>query len=819
MASQTTSGYIATVEEFRGREFPMLQDSVYLDHAGSTLCAKSLMDAFAAEITSVLYGNPHSSSWPSQLSTSRIEDTRLRLLKFFNADPAEYDLVFVANATAGVKLVVEGMRSLPQGFRYAYHQACHTSLVGVREEATGSTCLANDDVQSWLNGTSPFGHQDDHHSAILFSYPAQSHLDGRRYPLGWAKKLHDRYQDAGSPIFTLLDAASLSATSPLDLSNPEFAADFVVLSLYKIFGFPDLGVLMVRRSAEAVFDRRRYFGGGTVDMAVCGKEQWHAPKSTCLHERLEDGTLPFHNIIAADIALQAHTRLFGSMARIRAHTSYLTERLHDGLAGLEHGNGQPVCVMYTELGRGSRSLGVGPVVSFNIRNSAGAWLSLAEFDKLAHLKKMHVRTGSLCSPGGIASALDLAPWEMKRNFSAGFRCGSEFDIIHGKPTGVIRASLGAMSTLQDVTKFIDFVEEFFMEQAIPINLPAVSMPDTTTTPSFRVKSITVYPIKSCGGFCVPSALPWAVRNEGLAWDREWCLVHQGSGQALSQKRFPGMALLQPSIDLGRGVLHVNYRGQRPQGSKGSIDIPLSADPTPFDGDFRDTQSRVCGDKISALVYTSEAINDFFTDVLGIPCSLARFPPGGRGMTSRLAKARMQRHQQAPSLCTLPGSFPDVPSPPDSDPEQQSEDKILLSNESPILMINSSSVDALNAQIQDAGGVAVSETAFRGNIVIESTLSSDVSIAFAEDFWLDITIGRQYFKLLGACQRCQMLCIDQETGEKKQEPFATLAKTRRFNGKVYFGAHMRHDPPSTSLNSDDQFPVIQVGQAVSIRTRR
>ncbi len=32
------------------------------------------------------------------------------------------------------------------------------------------------------------------------------------------------------------------------------------------------------------------------------------------------------------------------------------------------------------------------------------------------------------------------------------------------------------------------------------------------------------------------------------------------------------------------------------------------------------------------------------------------------------------------------------------------------------------------------------------------------------------------------------CIDQVSGEKNQEPFLTLAKTRRFGGRVLFGVH-------------------------------
>jgi hypothetical protein len=43
----------------------------------------------------------------------------------------------------------------------------------------------------------------------------------------------------------------------------------------------------------------------------------------------------------------------------------------------------------------------------------------------------------------------------------------------------------------------------------------------------------------------------------------------------------------------------------------------------------------------------------------------------------------------------------------------------------------------------------------------------------------------------------MICINQETGEKDEEPFVTLAKTRRFDSKIFFGSHICH----TNENGD------------------
>jgi len=199
----------------------------------------------------------------SQLSTRRIEDIRLRLLGFFNADPETFDVIFVANATAGIKLVMEAFRDQENGFWYGYHRDSHTSLVGVREVAKQHRCFTSDaEVECWLDNDKE--HTGSLQIPALFAYPAQSNMNGRRLPLDWCQRSRFTENKSRQPVYTLLDAASFVTTSPLDLSDGNVAPDFIVLSLYKIFGFPDLGALIVRKASGHVFDRRRYFGGGTV---------------------------------------------------------------------------------------------------------------------------------------------------------------------------------------------------------------------------------------------------------------------------------------------------------------------------------------------------------------------------------------------------------------------------------------------------------------------------------------------------------------------------------------------------------------------------
>lgn len=751
-----------------------------------------------------IYGNPHSASTASQLSTRRIDDARTCALRFFNADPKDFDLIFVANATAGIKLVMDAFRNHTDGFWYGYHQDAHTSLVGVREAArAGHHCFASDaEVEDWIHGSMRVTAESELQALSLFAYPAQSNMNGRRLPLIWSERIRStRHQ---RQTYTLLDAAAFASTSPLHLSNSSSAPDFTVLSFYKIFGFPDLGALIVRKESGNVLKRRDYFGGGTVDMVASGKKSWHMPKQGSLHEQLEDGTLPVHSILALHSAFDVHAGLYGSMDHIAEHTEHLSRTLFDRLNKLRHYNSASVCVI-NEV-RCVEGTSHGPIIAFNFRTSQGTSISNAEVEKLAAIRNIQLRSGGLCNPGGVASSLGLAPWELRRNFSAGQRCGNGNDVIDGKPTGLLRVSLGAMSNMNDVNAFISFAKEFFVEQQSPsVHLK----PQSLTESAFYIEALNVYPIKSCGAWSVPPGVIWVVRHEGLAWDREWCVVHQGTRQALSQKKYPRMSMIKPCICLDEDVLRIRYFGENPPSDSNEITVPLSADPTVFQSVTSEPMSQVCGDPVAMRTYTSSAISSFFSDLLGTPCTLARYQstyPSCRASRpsprySKIHPPRLQAQCHSPNQ-NLPPRRP----------------TLLLSNESPILVISRSSLNRLNENIKQLSprGKAAKASVFRANIVVaEEHQNSGQEKPYAEDDWSGLrvrnaalwtkeltssdssramqgdSIGDKdlILDVLGGCRRCQMVCIDQTTAEKDEEPFVTLSKTRRrTGGGVYFGVH-------------------------------
>lgn len=457
-----------------------------------------MITRFSSLLLSSLYGNPHSFNTPAKLSGDLVDSIRLKTLGFLGADPAHYDLVFTANATAAIKLVADSFRDLAdqsrsKSFWYGYHRDAHTSLVGVRELTSPSEgrCFASDEeVESWLENNDESG-AEGQGKLGLFAWPGQSNLTGRRIPhhKNWAGRVRRRKRGT---TYTLLDAAGLAMTADLTqvFEHVDEAPDFVCVSFYKIFGFPDLGGLVVRRESGHIMALRKYFGGGTVDMVSTLGDMgaWHLSKGLerrseagkegrKLHEALEDGTLPFHSIIALGEAIECFREVYGGMENVSRHTTALVVRLHEGMKGLRYANGGMVVKVYEDLEGGDGSTGYGDssrqggTVAFNVLRPDGRFVSYDRVESLANDRGIYIRSGGkwlnwgkegmkdgeerradfgdlgICNPGGLFNALQYEPWQLSRARSAGHHCGSGgLSIINELPTGYVPASSPPLRT-------------------------------------------------------------------------------------------------------------------------------------------------------------------------------------------------------------------------------------------------------------------------------------------------------------------------------------------------------------------------------------
>ena len=665
-------------------EYPQLaKNQVYADHAGSTVPAKSLIEAHAAILTTHLLGNPHSQSPSSLLCSKMLEETRYNVMAMFDASAEHFDLIFVPNATGGIKLVGEAMS---EEMEYVYVQDAHTSLVGLRELVCSARCLSTTDAEKFLETANL------EHSEGVFAYPAQSNFNGKRLPYEWCKKL----RDANSTWYSLLDASSYATVSHLSLADPHSAPDFTVVSLHKIFGYPDLGALLVRKTAARFFDRRKYFGGGTVSSLGAGVSPAYHQKRSDLYSRLEDGTVAFHSICALTPAIDCHRSLFIDFDTITKHTMNLAQMFRSLLLSLRHFNGVKVAEILTDGDYADFST-QGPIVTFNLFRHDRSYVGYAEFEKLASVHNIHIRTGGLCNPGGVESWLGLNTADKMRHFKAGHVCWDDFDMENGRLLGSIRASFGAMSSPDDVDALFSFIRSYYVQESPPF-------PTTVAPSSFKtvLQSLALYPIKSCHAYPIPPRTHWPVTSQGLLFDRTFFVLNLASHRPLTMKVYPNLTFITPSIDLDALTMTVTCS---------TVSNAIHVDLNEFEKYSKSEQvsTRVCSDRISAEIFMDEDIVSFFTKAIGIPCSLARMLPSSQ-------KRYLKENEY----------------------EAEKRVELSLANESPFLLISAQSLGVL----QSTSDELFDQSVFRANITIgDSSLA-----AFAEEQWKCIKIGNVEFEV-------------------------------------------------------------------------
>ena len=446
-------GKTARLDELRRDEFSRLDDDgcVYLDYTGAGLYAASQVRDHAAQLASGIYGNPHSLNPPSQRSTTQIQTCRLHVLRFFNASPDDYVVVFTANASQALKLVGEAY-PFEADDQLLLTFDNHNSVNGIREfdRARGARTryipvlppdlVADPEVVTrCLTERTVGGHN-------LFAFPAQSNFSGVHHPLDWIPQA----QALGWHV--LLDAAAFVPTNPLDLSR--WQPDYVALSFYKMFGYPTgVGALLARRDALEQL-HRPWFSGGTITVAsVQGDRHFLAPGA----EAFEDGTPDYLNIPAVDLGLTLLESV--GIETIHQRITCLTGWLLDELLALRHGNGRPVIRIYGPVTTHRR----GGTLACNFYDDAGTVIDHQRVEAAASERNIALRTGCFCNPGAGEVALGLTEAELTRCFrNAAGRMEREDLIrcIDAESGGAVRVSFGLASTFADAHAFARFAASF-----------------------------------------------------------------------------------------------------------------------------------------------------------------------------------------------------------------------------------------------------------------------------------------------------------------------------------------------------------------------
>jgi selenocysteine lyase/cysteine desulfurase len=425
---------------------------VYLDHTGAGLPARAQLRAHAARVTAGCYGNPHSVSPASAASGELVERARRRVLAHFDADPAQYAVVFTANATGACRLVGEAYPFAP-GTRLVLTLDNHNSVNGLREYARSRGA---DTVYVPLRAPL-LGVDEDAMDAVLadpppggglLAYPAQSNFSGVRHSLAWIT----RAKAAGWDV--LLDAAAYVPANRLELSA--LRPDFVAVSWYKVFGYPTgVGCLLARRDALARL-RRPWFSGGTIHVASA-QGQWHHMADG--EAAFEDGTVNYLSIPDVEVGLDWVGAV--GIDAIHRHVTALTGQLLTGLAGLRHSSGAPLARVYGPPGTDGR----GGTVALNLLDPSGAVIDERIVARDSAARAISLRTGCFCNPGTGEAAFALD----RRTLDGAVRTatGTIDDYLGrlGLPSGgAVRVSLGLPSNRADVTAFLDFVAATYRDR-------------------------------------------------------------------------------------------------------------------------------------------------------------------------------------------------------------------------------------------------------------------------------------------------------------------------------------------------------------------
>ena len=445
-----------SLEKLRASDYTRLDNlgHIYLDYTGGGLYAQSQVQKHMEMLLNGVYGNPHSSNPTSQAMTDLDEQSREFVLRFFNADPDEYCVIFTPNASGALHLVGESY-PFEQNGQYLLTFDNHNSVNGIREYARANGAklvyspvlppdLRLDEValRENLDNAIPDGNN-------LFAFPAQSNFSGVQHSLDWVNVAHEKGWDV------LVDCAAFAPTNCLDLSKVK--PDFVPLSFYKIFGYPTgVGALIVRHDALKKL-RRPWFAGGTVSVvSVYGDAHFLDDGFAAF----EDGTIDYLNLPAIETGLR-HIQDIGVDAihdRVMAYTDYLLTEL----TALQHDNGTSLVKVYGPVTTEMR----GGTIAINFFDPDGMVFDHNLVEQTASQFNISLRTGCFCNPGAGELALNIEPEQAKELFARTNRMTYEqyaIAVVEGgneDGIGATRISVGVATNFMDVYQMVQFARAY-----------------------------------------------------------------------------------------------------------------------------------------------------------------------------------------------------------------------------------------------------------------------------------------------------------------------------------------------------------------------
>jgi uncharacterized protein YcbX len=242
----------------------------------------------------------------------------------------------------------------------------------------------------------------------------------------------------------------------------------------------------------------------------------------------------------------------------------------------------------------------------------------------------------------------------------------------------------------------------------------------------KLTHIFIYPIKGLPGIELQESI---VLPKGLQFDRRFMLVDE-EGDFITQRQVNSLVSFQLQLMGDKLIL------KHPSKSE-EIILPL----TPENG--VSIEVKVWSDFVTAIE-PNTSFSEWFSDCLQTPCKLVFMPEDSQ----RLIEQKFNR----------------------------GGDTVSFADGYPFLLTNSASLSYLNEKLE----VPIHMNRFRPNFVF------DGAEPFEEDYIDEFYLGDLQFKATRACGRCQVITINQESGEQGAEPLKILQSFRLNQNKVYFG---------------------------------
>ena len=441
------------LDDLRARDYPLLDSlgHVYLDYTAGNLVPLSLVERHLALLRDHLLGNPHSTNPASALSTTYVEQTRLSVLDFFNADPDEYVVIFTANATQALKLVGEAY-PFEAGGEYLLTFDNHNSVNGIREFARVKGCAT-----TYVPIVLPDMRVD---AAELASHLARQRptppvcLSGPIELLRRAASARLDSAGAGAGLGCATRCGGVYAHQPprpwtleARLRLAEFLQNVRVPDGGRLSDRPQEGV---GEAASAMVRGRHHHRGVGAGRQVLSRRRSHGFRGR--HAELPG---PAGGRVRAQVPVADRHR----------HDSH-ARALSDGVAHraaqrLRHADGAPLARIYGPRSDTRR----GGTVTFNFYDRENRAIDHRDVEERANASGISLRTGCFCNPGGGEIALGITGAELSSCFrQAEHETHLTIDdfrlCIDGKSTGAVRVSLGLASNLADVDTFITFASTF-----------------------------------------------------------------------------------------------------------------------------------------------------------------------------------------------------------------------------------------------------------------------------------------------------------------------------------------------------------------------